>query len=418
MNKVILITIGDELLIGQVLDTNSAWIAQKLNPLGLDVIERIAIADDIEQIKTSLEVALTKSNVVIITGGLGPTRDDLTKEALTQFFGSELVVNEDVLGDVKEFFEKVKRPLLEANIKQAEVPLACKPIRNKLGTAPGMWFDRDHQIVVSLPGVPFEMKGMMETYVLPELQKHFHQGVAIVHKTIMTCGIGESFLAEKIKFWEDALPSHIKLAYLPNMMQVRLRLTAKGNDEERLRREVETQANALLPLIEEFVFGTDDILLEDVIGVMLQERNAHLSTAESCTGGLIAHKLTAVQGASDWFKGSIVSYAEEIKTSLLRIPQAIIDKHGVVSKQVAKRMAKRAAKKLNTEYGIGVTGWADPKTTPHDETPGLIWIGWWDGKTATAKSYIFPRNREQNIEMATVMALDGLRKILMRPAES
>ena len=417
MNQAIIITIGDELLIGQVVDTNSARIAQQLNKIGIGVLERVAVSDDKEHIKTSVENALAKSNIVILTGGLGPTKDDLTKDALNEFFGGALVVNEDVLNDVKEFFAKVKRPLLESNIKQAEVPSACKALRNKLGTAPGMWFDRDDKIVVSLPGVPFEMQAMMETSVLPELKKRFHQGGAIVHKTLMTCGIGESFLAEKIKDWENALPPHIKLAYLPNMMLVRLRLTAVGTDEEQLKREVETQVNAVLPLIEEYVYGTDEISLEETIGVMLKEKDAFVSTAESCTGGLIAHKMSGVQGSSEWFKGSIVSYAEEIKTTQLKVPKAIIDKHGVVSKQVAKRMAKRIAKKFGTQYGIGVTGWADPKTTPHDETPGLIWIGWWDGDRATAKSYVFPRNRQQNIEMATVMALDGLRKILTKPAE-
>jgi len=417
MNQAILITIGDELLIGQVIDTNSAWIAQQLNKIGIGVLERVAVSDDKEHIKSTVENALSKGNIVIVTGGLGPTKDDLTKDALNEFFESNLVVNDEVLNDVKEFFEKVNRPLLESNIKQAEVPSAAKALRNKLGTAPGMWFDRGEKVVVSLPGVPFEMQAMMDTQVLPELRKRFQHHGAIVHKTIMTCGIGESFLAEKIKDWENALPSHIKLAYLPNMMLVRLRLTAVGDNEERLRSEVEAQANALMPLIEEHVYGTDEITLEDVVGVMLQERDAQLSTAESCTGGLIAHKLTAVQGASEWFKGSIVSYAEEIKTSQLRIPEAIIKKYGVVSKQVAKRMAKRIARKFKTQYGVGVTGWADPKTTPHDETPGLIWIGWWDGDKATARSYVFPRNRQQNIEMATVMALEGLRKILMTPAE-
>ena len=413
MTKAAIITIGDELLIGQVIDTNSAWMAQKLNAIGIGVSERVAVGDDPEQIKRALAEALTRSDVVLLTGGLGPTKDDLTKDALNDFFGSQLVVNEDVRRDVVEFFTRAKRPMLDSNLKQAEVPANARALRNKKGTAPGMWFDFDAKVAVSLPGVPYEMKAMMEEHVLPELKNRFHQG-AIVHQTIMTCGIGESFLAEKIKDWENNLPQHVKLASLPHLSQVRLRLTALGHDENKLKHELEQLTKQVVPLIEDYVFGIGDISLEDVIGVMLQERGAFLSTAESCTGGFIAHKLTAVQGASEWFKGSMVTYATESKTELLGVSNHIVEKYGVVSEKVVKRMAKRVAKKFNTQYAISVSGWADPKTTSDDDPPGLIWIGWYDGKKASAKSFQFFRERMQNIEMATTMALDGLRKIILK----
>jgi len=310
-----IITIGDELLIGQVIDTNSAWMAQELNKIGIWVGRRVAVGDNNDAIRQALDQEAKESQVILITGGLGPTTDDITKPLLTAYFGGKLIIDEKALANVKNIFEKIlKRPLTGRNLKQAEVPDVCRVIQNKRGTAPGLWFERDGKIFVSMPGVPNEMQGMMSSEVLPELQNMFVLPV-ILHKTLLTAGIGESFLADHIAEFESALPAHISIAYLPNYGMVRLRLTAKSDDKEKLEKELNEHFGVLKRLVSEWIVIDDDLSIQHAVGRLLKERNQTLSTAESCTGGYIAHLITSIPGSSNYFKGSVVSYSNEVNIS-------------------------------------------------------------------------------------------------------
>lgn len=353
--KAAIITIGDELLIGQTIDTNSAWIAQNLNIQGIDVLRRVAVGDRWDAIWNSLNDELRESELVIITGGLGPTADDITKPLLCEFFGGKLVVNEPVLEHVKQMFLKRNRPFLERNLKQAEVPDVCTVLHNRLGTAPGMWFERDGKVIISLPGVPFEMICIMEDEVLPRLKNRFQSG-AIVHRSIITAGEGESFIAEQILDLETALPPHIRLAYLPTPGMVRLRLTGHAPDETTLITEVEQHQQEIATRLEHIVVALEDIPLEHVLGNILKEKGLTLGLAESCTGGYIAHKLTQISGSSGYFTGSIVCYHEQVKKDILDVKQETLDVYGVVSEEVAIQMAEGARRVLKTDIGFGVTG--------------------------------------------------------------
>jgi len=354
-----IITIGDELLIGQTIDTNSAWIAQHLNIQGIDVLRRVAVGDRWDAIWNSLSDELRESELIIITGGLGPTADDITKPLLCEFFGGKLVVDEAVLDHVKQMFLKRNRPFLERNLKQAEVPDVCTVLHNRLGTAPGMWFERDGKVIISLPGVPFEMICIMEDEVLPRLMNRF-QSEAIVHRSIITAGEGESFIAEQILDLETALPTHIRLAYLPTPGMVRLRLTGHGPDEAALIQEVEKHQQEIANRLEHIVVALEDIPLEHVVGNVLKEKALTLGLAESCTGGYIAHKLTQISGSSGYFTGSIVCYHEQVKKDVLGVKQETLDAYGVVSEEVAVQMAEGALRVLKTDIGFGVTGLLSP----------------------------------------------------------
>lgn len=353
--KAAIITIGDELLIGQTIDTNSAWIAQNLNIQGIDVLRRVAVGDEWNAIRNSLNDELRDADLVIITGGLGPTADDITKPLLCDFFGGKLVVDEAVLEHVKQMFLKRNRPFLERNLKQAEVPDVCTVLHNRLGTAPGMWFERDGKVIISLPGVPFEMICIMEDEVLPRLKDRFQSG-AIVHRSIITAGEGESFIAEQILDLETALPPHIRLAYLPTPGMVRLRLTGHAPDEAILIAAVEHHQQEIAARLEHIVVALEDIPLEHVLGNVLKEKGLTLGLAESCTGGYIAHKLTQISGSSAYFTGSVVCYHEQVKKDILGVLQETLDAHGVVSEQVAVQMAEGARRVLHTDIGFGVTG--------------------------------------------------------------
>jgi nicotinamide-nucleotide amidase len=306
-----IITIGDELLIGQTIDTNSAWMAQELNKIGVWVHRRVAIGDVWKDIWQSLDEESKLSEIILITGGLGPTADDITKPLLCQYFGGKLVVNEEALQNVKTIFEKLNRPLIERNLKQAEVPDVCTVLQNRRGTAPGMWFEKDGKIFVSMPGVPHEMKGMMLNDVLPALQQRF-QLSPIVHRTLLTAGVGESFLAERIKDFESSLPSNIKLAYLPNYGMVKLRLSATGNDAKTIA-ELEALFDMLKQQVADVMVIDEDITLQEAVGRLLKSKNKTMATAESCTGGYISHLITSIRGSSNYFKGSVVSYDNEVK---------------------------------------------------------------------------------------------------------
>ncbi|HXB94506.1 MAG TPA: CinA family nicotinamide mononucleotide deamidase-related protein, partial [Puia sp.] len=314
-----IITIGDELLIGQVVDTNSAWMAQELNKNGIWVAHRAAVGDNREDILAALEEEFHRSSIILITGGLGPTADDITKTVLLEYFGGRMVVDEGALANVKWIFERVlKRPMIERNLQQAEVPDTCVVIQNRRGTAPGMWFEKEGRIFISMPGVPYEMKGMITDDVLPALRKHF-QLPYIAHRTLLTAGVGESFLAEHIRSFEEALPPTIRLAYLPNYGMVRLRLTARGEEKASLDAALQQQFGQLRTLVAEWMVADEDISLQEAVGSLLLEGGKTVGTAESCTGGYIAHLLTSIPGSSRYYKGSVVSYANSVKMDVLHV---------------------------------------------------------------------------------------------------
>jgi nicotinamide-nucleotide amidase len=403
--KASIITIGDELLIGQIIDTNSAWIAQQLNAIGIDVQRRVAVGDTQEAIVQALKEEMLLSDLVLLTGGLGPTADDVTKPVLCDFFGGTLVVNEIVLAHVKDIFLRRNRPIIERNIKQAEVPDICTVIPNELGTAPGMLFEQQGKLIVSMPGVPFEMKGMMLATLLPLFQERFQQQHVIVHRNILTFGEGESFLAEKIKDIETQLPAHIKLAYLPSPYAVKLRLTARGKNEATLIAETEQYQIQLAERIANHVVSFDDQPLEAQIGAVLQSKQLTLGLAESCTGGYIGHRMTQIAGSSSYFKGSVVTYATSAKVNLLGIDAAFIQEHGVVSEAVAMAMSDAAVTTLGADIGLGITG-IFSESDYEDRSPvGTLFIALSGKGFRVSKQYRLYHDRIQNKETATQIAL-------------
>jgi nicotinamide-nucleotide amidase len=410
-----IITIGDELLIGQVVDTNSAYIAQQLNRIGIWVKRRVAVGDVKEDIRKALDEESKISNVIIMTGGLGPTADDITKPLLCEYFGGQMIVNEEVLNHVRYLFENVyRRPgaMLEVNLKQAEVPDVCTVLHNARGTAPGMWFETNSKVYVSLPGVPHEMKGLMQEKVLPKLKDHFVVP-AIVHQVIFTAGVGESMLADKIKDFEAALPAHIKLAYLPHYGMVRLRLTAIGDDKNKLERELETQLNLLKPLIRDWYVIDEDLTMQQVVGKMLKEKKQTTSTAESCTGGYIAHLLTLDAGASSNYKGTIVCYDNEVKVDVLKVDKKVIDEVGAVSEPVVVQMVKGAIDALKTDYAIATSGIMGPDGGSEKKPVGMVWIAVGNKERIVTKEFQFRFDRIKNIEMTAINALNMLRRFIV-----
>src|ERR1700754_3195221 len=351
MEKIIagIITIGDELLIGQVIDTNSAWMAQELNKNGIWVGHRLAVGDVREDIWQALDEEFNRASIILITGGLGPTADDITKPLLCDYFGGKMVVSQEALDNVKKIFEKLQRPMIARNLQQAEVPDNCTVIPNHRGTAPGMWFEKEGRIFVSMPGVPHEMKGMMTDSVIPALQKHF-QLPFITHRTLLTAGIGESFLAEHIKEFEEALPPSIKLAYLPNYGMVRLRLTIHGEDAAALDTLIQRQFDTLKGLVTEWMVTDEDISIQEAIGRLLKTRGKSLGTAESCTGGHIAHLITSIPGSSNYYKGSVVSYANEVKQKTLHVSPDTIAANGAASEPVVEEMVRGPLQLLETDF--------------------------------------------------------------------
>jgi nicotinamide-nucleotide amidase len=409
-----IITIGDEILIGQILDSNSKWIAEELNKIGISVYQITSIQDNKEHILKALKEAQNNADIVIITGGLGPTKDDITKHTLTEYFNDTLVLNDAIVEHIKKMFSKINYPFTEVNKNQALIPKKCIPLKNELGTAAGMWFYQNNKVVISLPGVPYEMKGLMKNEVLPKLKKTFKLNF-IVHKTIQTYGMGESILAAKIEKWEDNLPDFIKLAYLPSFGKVRLRLSAKGKNKKELELKVKNEVKKLLKLIPDIVTGFDDSeTLEAVIGKLLIKNEQTISTAESCTGGNIAHKITSVPGSSAYFIGSIVSYNVNIKINELKINKELIEKYSVVSEEVATAMAKAIQQKFKTDYAIATTGNAGPTTDKTDTTVGTVFIAVATPKTIITKEFYFGKPREKVIERASNKALEMLRKEILK----
>ena len=408
-----IITIGDEILIGQIIDTNSKWIAEELNKIGVSVYQITSIQDDKAHILKALSEAERNADIVIITGGLGPTKDDITKHTLAEYFDSELEINDDIVEHIKVLFKKANYNFTELNRLQALVPVKCTPLQNNYGTAPGMWFSTNGKVVVSLPGVPVEMKGLMSEEVLPRIKEKFKLPY-IIHKTVMTFGMGESAVAEKIEHWEVALPSFIRLAYLPAFGKVRLRLSAKGTSKSLLENSLAEELKKLHDIIGEIILGMeDDNLMEISIGKLLKENNLTLATAESCTGGAIAKQLTSVPGASAYFVGSIVSYTEQVKISELNVSPDTIEEHSVVSSQVAEEMAVGIQKKYKTSYAIGVTGNAGPTTDNTDKSAGVVFIAIATPTGVFSKEFYFGKPRQKVIERATNKALEMLRKVLV-----
>ncbi len=407
-----IITIGDELLIGQTIDTNSAWIAQELNKTGIWVHRRVAVGDVWEDIVKSLNEEMHLSEVILITGGLGPTADDITKPLLCQYFGGKLVVNEEALANVKNIFENIlKRPLLERNLKQAEVPDVCKVLQNKRGTAPGMWFEKEGKIFVSMPGVPHEMKGMMSQSVLPALKDIFKMP-PIIHRTLLTAGIGESFLAERISDFEAQLPSNIKLAYLPNYGMVKLRLSARGRSEKLLA-ELEAEFDMLKSKVSDVLVVDEDLSMQQVIGRILNQKNKTLGIAESCTGGYISHLITSVPGSSSYFKGSVTSYANEVKEDVLHVDPQVIQAYGAVSKETASQMVRGTLKVLKTDYALVTTGIMGPHGGTAEKPTGTVWVGVGSSDKTETHHFLFRFDRQRNMELTGTHGLNVLRKFIL-----
>jgi nicotinamide-nucleotide amidase len=408
-----IITIGDELLIGQVIDTNSAWIAQELNKTGIWLKQRISVGDQKDEIFRALKVAEQDAQIIIITGGLGPTADDITKPVLAEYFGGKLIVNEEVLAYVKYLFTEVfKRPIIERNLKQAEVPDVCTVLHNERGTAPGMWFEKDGKVYVSLPGVPHEMKGLMTKQVIPKLKLLFDTPF-IEHRTLLTAGVGESFIAETIKDWESALPSHLKLAYLPNYGMVRLRITGWGTNKEKLDQELDNQFAKLKEMVKQWLVTDQDETLQMALSKLLRSKNKSMSTAESCTGGYIAHLITAIDGASSNYKGTVVSYDNEIKTQILKVSPETLRSVGAVSEEVVKEMVEGALIVMNTDYAVAVSGIMGPEGGTPEKPVGTVWIAAGKKDKVVAQKFVFKFDRQRNIEMTAVTALNLLRKFIV-----
>ncbi len=405
------ITIGDELLIGQVIDTNSAFIAAELNKIGVWMRHRVAVGDQWDDIWEALDDSARVSDIILITGGLGPTADDITKPLLNSYFGGKMVVDEQTLQHVKNIFQSTNRPLLESNYKQAEVPDVCKVIPNKNGTAPGMLFGKNGKIFVSMPGVPHEMQAIMQEYVIPLIREKYELPV-IFHKTLTTLGIGESFLSERLKDFEAALPNNIKLAYLPNVRSVRLRLTATGEDAAETQCLLDTQFENLRHTIKDVVVTLDDKTLDQTVAELLKQRNKTLSTAESCTGGALAAMFTENAGASQFFSGSVVCYSNDIKKQVLHISPEDIATYGVVSKEVATQMATNVRELMQSDYTIATTGILGPDGI-EGKPVGTVWIAVANNKKVAAEEFSFQYNRQRNKEAAIKFGLNMLRKLIL-----
>ena len=405
--KAELITIGDEILIGQIVNTNSVFLAKALNDIGIEITQITSISDKKDDIIGALKLSEKRAKLVILTGGLGPTSDDLTKQTLCSYFNDKLIENKEILDHIEEIFKKyVTTPINEQNRKQALLPSKAKIFKNNYGTASGMWFEKNGQVIISLPGVPFEMKSLMTNEVIPKLQSHFTRPF-IVHKTIITYGLGESAIAEIISIWENSLPDDLKLAYLPNLGRVRLRISGKGPDRKSINDKIDKEIDKLLPLIKDIFVGYEDVSsFEEKIQAQFLLKNKTLSLAESCTGGEISARLAKVPGASKYFVGSIISYQTQSKSDLLSVPKTIIEKNSVVSKQVAEMMAQNVRKKFNSSLGVATTGNAGPSKGDSDAEIGTVWIAISSDKRIISERFTFGKHRERVIGKAVNKALE------------
>lgn len=405
------ITIGDEILIGQIVDTNSAWLGTRLNEIGIEVVQITSVSDKQASIVEAVSRAQQRAQLVLITGGLGPTNDDITKHTLTALFGGKLVTNIEVLKKLKDWFEKRGREISNLNARQADLPDNCEILENALGTAQGMLWRIDGTLILSMPGVPYEMKSIVSNELIPLLKKEFELPV-ILHRTIMTCGIVESRIAEKIAAIEASLPEHIKLAYLPRPGIVRLRLSARGSSRSALEQDVAIHEHRIVTLLEHHVFGYDDELLEAAIGNKLKAEGSFLATAESCTGGTISALITSIPGASKYFEGGVISYTNALKIDLLGVQPATLAQYGAVSEAVVEEMALGVKKRLNSTYSIAVSGIAGPDGGTADKPVGTVCIAVSGPRETFVKTYNFGTERSLNIERASMTALYLLWKML------
>ncbi len=410
-----IITIGDEILIGQIVDTNSQWIGQELNKIGVSVYQISSIQDEKQHILNALKEAENRADIVIVTGGLGPTKDDITKKTIAEYFNNNsLVEYPEVISHIKGLFKKINHPFKEVQRYQAQLPSKATLLMNRFGTAPGMWFSENNTAFVSLPGVPYEMKGLMTNEVLPRIQKEFKLPF-ILHKTIMTVGVGESVIAERIADWENNLPEHIKLAYLPSFGKVRLRLSAKGINREVLEKEVSDEVAVLNSLISDVIVGyEEDASLEKRVGELLKQKGKTLSTAESLTGGKIAASIVSVAGSSAYYKGSFITYTAELKEQLLGVSKEVIKSNTVVSAEVAKEMAVGCINKLKTDYVIAVTGNAGPTTDHNDKSVGLVYIAIASKNDVEVHEFNFGQPREKVINRTVTKAFELLSKNILK----
>ena len=408
MIKAEIITIGDEILYGQITDTNTQWISAELDKIGIRTIRKSSVGDAEEAILEIFEESSKRADLVIITGGLGPTKDDITKKTFCKYFSTELIVHPQALADVTEYFKKRGIALSEINKSQGEIPANATFIPNTMGTAPGMWFEQNGVVFISMPGVPYEMKGMMTLTLLPKLQEHFKTPI-IFHKVIRTVGIGESYLATMIETWEDALPKNIKLAYLPSMGNVKLRLTGFGEDIQVVESQVEEQFQKVLPTIQEYVYGFGKDELEEVIGKILTERKETVSVAESCTGGYLGHQFTKVSGSSAYFMGGILSYDNSVKINQLGVNPETLTTYGAVSEQTVIEMSENVRKLMKTTYGLATRGVAGPNGGTSEKPVGTIWIAISSEKEVITKQLTLGGSREQNIHLTSVNILNLLR---------
>ena len=411
-----IITIGDEILIGQIVDTNSVFISKELNKIGVSVYQITSIQDDREHILQALSDAKKRAQIIIVTGGLGPTKDDITKHTFCEYFNDELVLNDSVLAHVEDLFEKyiTTTKISQVNRDQALILSKADALHNAYGTAPGMWIKEDGVVYVSLPGVPFEMKNLIKDQVIPKLVKEFERP-HIFHKTLVTYGMGESSIAEKIETWENDLPDFIKLAYLPNLGKVRLRLSAKGKDKAAIIAAVDVEMQKLYPLIGDIIFGfEDDENIEQVVANLMTARKITLATAESCTGGKIAEHITALAGASQYYKGSIVSYATETKIEVLKVPATIIDEHSVVSAEVAELMAQNVKNILKSDFAIATTGNAGPSKGDSDADVGTVYIAIATPNGVFSEKFMMGNHRERIVQKSVNKAFEMLQKEILK----
>lgn len=412
-----IITIGDEILIGQIVDTNSAWIGLQFNLNGIKVKQISSVSDNREHILSAIKEAQGRADLIVITGGLGPTKDDITKKTLAEYFNVDMVQNLEVENMIRELFAKRGVQLTELNRKQAEVPSNCEVILNHNGTAPGMWFEHNNKIIISMPGVPFEMKAMVENDVIPKLKQKFTLP-AIYHKTILTNGIGESFLAEKIEAWEDSLAvENLKLAYLPSPGMVKLRLSAYGKDFIKLKAKVEQAIEKVKPIISEYIYGYEEYgnepdTLEKIIAQLLLKNNKTLALAESCTGGYISHLITSIAGSSQFYRGGVIPYHNEYKHNLLQVSNELFDTVGAVSEECVREMALGVKAKFKSDYAVAVSGIAGPTGGTTDKPVGTVWIAIANEKDVFCKKYQFGTDRNRNIHMTAMAALNRLRKLI------
>lgn len=411
--KINIVTVGDEILIGQIIDTNSAWMATELNLIGAEVNEIISISDDKLAISEAIDRSFSQADVILMTGGLGPTKDDITKKTIADYFNTAMVFDQGSYDRIVKLFDRWGRSTTEAHRQQCYMPANAELLYNKMGTAPGMWFEHNNKVLVSMPGVPYEMQYIMENHVLPRLVKSNEQ-VAIAHRTILTVGEGESRIAARIEEVENNLPENIKLAYLPGLGGVRLRLSGKGNQADTLSKSLDEQVDKIKALIPEFIYGYDKKTLEEAIGELLLKHGKTITTAESCTGGCVAHKITSVPGSSRYFLGSIIAYSNAVKEQELQVKSQTLEEFGAVSEATVIEMVAGALKKFGTDLAVAISGIAGPDGGTPEKPVGTIWIAVGDQKNTETYLVKAGKDRLKNIQYASTYALDQIRKFVLK----